>query len=32
MIGVIVSFACYEFVTSTNNVPGAPENAGKLGV
>ena len=30
-IGVIVSFACYEFVTSTNNVPGAPENAGKLG-
>ena len=31
MIGVIVSFACYEFVTSTNNVPGAPENAGKLG-
>jgi hypothetical protein len=31
MIGVIVGFACYEFVTSTNNVPGAPENAGKLG-
>ena len=31
MIGVIVTFACYEFVTSTNNVPGAPENAGKLG-
>ncbi|MBT4175584.1 MAG: protein-disulfide isomerase [Thaumarchaeota archaeon] len=31
MIGVIVSFACYEFITSTNNVPGAPENAGKLG-
>ena len=31
MIGVIVAFACYEFVTSTNNVPGAPENAGKLG-
>jgi hypothetical protein len=31
MIGVIVSFACYEFVTSTNNVPGAPLNAGKLG-
>ena len=30
-IGVIVSLACYEFVTSTNNVPGAPENAGKLG-
>ena len=30
-IGVIVSFACYEFVTSTNNIPGAPENAGKLG-
>ena len=29
--GVIVGFACYEFVTSTNNVPGAPENAGKLG-
>ena len=31
MIGVIVSFACYEFVTSTNNIPGAPLNAGKLG-
>jgi hypothetical protein len=31
MIGVIVTFACYEFVTSTNNIPGAPENAGKLG-
>ena len=31
IIGVIVAFACYEFVTSTNNVPGAPENAGKLG-
>ena len=31
MIGVIVGFACYEFITSTNNVPGAPENAGKLG-
>ena len=31
MIGVIVAFACSEFVTSTNNVPGAPENAGKLG-
>ena len=31
IIGVIVSFACYEFVTSTNNIPGAPENAGKLG-
>ena len=31
MIGVIVAFACYEFVTSTNNVPGAPMNAGKLG-
>ena len=30
IIGVIVSFACYEFVTSTNNIPGAPENAGKL--
>ena len=30
-IGVIVSFACYQFVTSTNNVPGAPEMAGKLG-
>jgi len=30
-IGVIVSFACYEFVTSTNNIPGAPMNAGKLG-
>jgi len=31
VIGVIVSFACYEFVTSTNNIPGAPLNAGKLG-
>ena len=31
MIGVIVAFACFEFVTSTNNVPGAPEMAGKLG-
>ena len=31
MIGVIVAFACYEFVTSTNNIPGAPLNAGKLG-
>ena len=30
-IGVIVAFACYEFITATNNVPGAPENAGKLG-
>ena len=30
-IGVIVAFACFEFVTSTNNVPGAPDNAGKLG-
>ena len=31
IFGVIVAFACFEFVTSTNNVPGAPENAGKLG-
>ena len=31
MIGVIVAFACFEFITSRNNVPGAPENAGKLG-
>ncbi len=30
-IGVIVALACFEFVTSTNNIPGAPENAGKLG-
>ena len=30
-IGVIVAFACLEFITSTNNVPGAPMNAGKLG-
>ena len=30
-IGVIVAFACFEFITSTNNIPGAPENAGKLG-
>ena len=30
-IGVIVAFACFEFITSTNNVPGAPMNAGKLG-
>jgi len=31
VIGVIVAFACYEFVTTTNDIPGAPENAGKLG-
>ena len=31
VIGVIVAFACFQFITSTNNVPGAPENAGKLG-
>ena len=30
-ISVIVAFACYEFITQTNNVPGAPMNAGKLG-
>ena len=30
-IGVIVAFACIEFITSGNNVPGAPENAGRLG-
>ncbi len=30
-IGVIVAFACVEFITSGNNVPGAPENAGRLG-
>ena len=24
-IGVIVAFACFEFITSTNNIPGAPE-------
>ena len=30
-IGVIVALACFEFVTSGNNVPGAPENAGRLG-
>jgi len=30
-IGVIVAFACFEFVTSTNDIPGAPEMAGKLG-
>ena len=30
-IGVIVAFACFEFITYTNNIPGAPENAGKLG-
>jgi hypothetical protein len=30
-IGVIVAFACFEFITSTNNIPGAPMNAGKLG-
>ena len=30
-ISVIVAFACFEFITSTNNVPGAPMNAGKLG-
>jgi len=30
-IGVIVALACFEFITSGNNVPGAPENAGRLG-
>ena len=30
-IGVIVAFACVEFITSGNNVPGAPDNAGRLG-
>tara|TARA_Y100000996_G_scaffold280764_1_gene221485 strand:+ start:1256 stop:1855 length:600 start_codon:yes stop_codon:yes gene_type:complete len=30
-IGVIVSFASFEFITSGNNAPGAPENAGMLG-
>ena len=30
-IGVIVAFACFEFITSTNYVPGAPVIAGKLG-
>ena len=30
-IGVIVAFACFEFITSGNNVPGAPDNAGRLG-
>jgi len=30
-IGVIVAFACFEFITSTNDIPGAPEMAGKLG-
>ena len=30
-IGVIVALACFEFVTSGNYVPGAPENAGRLG-
>ena len=30
-IGVIVAIACFEFITSTNKVPGAPMNAGKLG-
>ena len=26
------AYASYEFITSTGDVPGAPENAGKLGV
>ena len=30
-IGVIAAFACFEFITSTNNAPGAPMMAGKLG-
>ena len=28
---MIVALACFEFITSGNNVPGAPENAGRLG-
>jgi hypothetical protein len=30
-IGVIAAYASYEFITMTGDVPGAPENAGKLG-
>ena len=30
-ISVIVIFAAFEFVTSGGDVPGAPENAGRLG-
>jgi len=30
-IGVIAAYASYEFITGTGDVPGAPENAGKLG-
>tara|TARA_B110000014_G_C20025899_1_gene532511 strand:- start:36 stop:632 length:597 start_codon:yes stop_codon:yes gene_type:complete len=31
VIGVIAVYASYEFITMTGDVPGAPENAGKLG-
>ena len=31
VIAVISAYASYEFITMTGDVPGAPENAGKLG-
>jgi len=31
LIGLIVGYASYEFVTMDSNVPGAPPGAGKLG-
>ena len=30
-IGVIAAYSSYEFITMGGDVPGAPENAGKLG-
>ena len=31
VIAAISAYASYEFITMTGDVPGAPENAGKLG-
>ena len=31
VVAAISAYASYEFITSTGDVPGAPENAGKLG-
>ena len=31
LIAAISAYASYEFITMTGDVPGAPENAGKLG-
>ena len=31
IVAAISAYASYEFITATGDVPGAPENAGKLG-